>query len=253
MNAPLIGGANDDPFFAFRDELELHVEQASGRFTRWKQLLDTTNTAKSKEFKDETTALKKELLGLQSSATDLEQVLQRVQTHRSNFSHISDSELTSRQSFIREIKNDINSMKSAMSSPRTLGKIDIDARDDLMRRQSNNSKLETEMSIRTNEGFMEQQQQQQSLIMRQQDDHLDELEQGAERLGHIAKVIGTEIEEQNVMLDELQDDVSFTAGRMEAVLGKMDKMLKSNDRCQTWTILTLLGVLVLLIFLVSYS
>ena len=59
-----------------------------------------------------------------------------------------------------------------------------------------------------------------------------------------------EIEEQNRMLDDFDEDLDSTMGRMEGVLTKMDKMLKSKNRCQTYSILFLIFVLMILVILV---
>ncbi|GBG27570.1 Syntaxin-10 [Hondaea fermentalgiana] len=257
IEVPLIGSStSDDPFYAFRDELQAHVQKASKRFAQWKHLLETTDTAQNKTFQNEHASLKAELNSLQSSAADLDQVLKRVQTHRSNFAHISDGELNSRQAFMREIKNEIRSMQGSMTSAQTVGKLEADAKKDLLRRSNNNADggaLGAAAAAASNQAFIEDQQQQQLMAQRQQDEHLDELEQGASRLGHMATAIGEEIDAQNIMLDDLGDDVEAASTRLEATLSKMDKILKSNSRCQTWTILSLLGVLFVLILLVAWT
>jgi len=256
IEVPLIGSStSDDPFYAFRDELQAHVQKASTRFAQWKHLLETTDTAQNKTFQSEHASLNAELKSLQNSASDLDQVLKRVQTHRSNFSHISDGELSNRQAFMREIKNEIRSMQASMNSPQTVGKLESDAKKDLLRRSKQNSDggANAAMAAASNSAFIEDQQQLQLLAQRQQDEHLDELEQGATRLGHMATAIGEEIDSQNLMLDDLQDDVEAASTRLEATLSKMDKILKSNSRCQTWTILTLIAVLILLILLVAWT
>lgn len=254
LNAPLIGSTSDDPFYAFRDELQLKVQECSTRFFRWKNLLETSDTARSREFKEEHGALRKEISGLQSGVSDLDQVLQRVQTHRSSFAHISDEELASRQSFIREMKNEIGSMKAAMTSPQTKGKVEADQKRELLRRKQQEPDVGAGgTGGHDNASFLEGQAQQQQMLHRQQDEHLEELEHGATRLGHMAVAIGDEIDHQNIMLDEMADDVEMTSGRMDAVLGRMDKMLKTSSRCQTWTILTLMAVLFLLMILVAWT
>lgn len=249
MEVPLMH--SDDPFYAFKDELHVHVSEATNRFSKWKTLLETTDTSSNLEFKKEMGALKKELVNLQSNVNDLEQVLQRVQTHRSSFPHITDEELVKRQKFIKEIKNEVNSMKSAMNSPNTAGKIEHDKRQNLMHRsQKQNDDVNNSTS---NNSFIQDEQQQQELIMRQQDEHLDALGEGATRLGHVAVAIKEEIDEQNLMLDNLQDDMDTTSGRMDQVLGRVDKLLKTDSRWQTNTILTLILVLVVLILLVAWT
>jgi chromosome segregation ATPase len=263
LSAPLIGGGSgsgtgDDPFYVFKDELQSHVQQAAARFNQWRTLLEGTDTAVNSEFKREHVALGKELVTLQNNVSDLEQVLQRVQTHRSNFSHISDEELVKRQAFIREIKTEVAQMRQALTSPQTAGKMDADKKANLLRRGGAAGNVaggsqQQQMALHSNTSFVEDQQQQQQMILREQDEHLEALDQGAQRLGHMAVAIGEEIDQQGGMLDELQEDLDRTQGRMEAVLGRMDKMLKSNSRCQTNTILVLMGTLMVLIILVAWT
>lgn len=52
------------------------------------------------------------------------------------------------------------------------------------------------------------------------------------------------------MLDELADDLDQTESRMEHALTRMDKLLKSNNRCQTWTILMLILIATIMFFVV---
>jgi len=255
MDAPLMGGpsSSDDPYYAFRDELQLEVKKAATRFARWRNLLETVDTSSSREFKDLHASLRKELSSLQANAADLDQVVQRIQTQRSHFAQISDRELAARQASIREIKNEIDSMRSVLSSPQTQGKIESDSKKSLLQRRTNAEQEMTGISSGANADYIEDQHQQQQLIYREQDDHLDELEQGVSRLGHVATVIGEEIDNQNDMLDDLGDEIDISSGRMESTLQKMDKMLKTNSRCQTWTILSLMGVLFILILLVAWT
>ena len=262
LSAPLIGGGTtggDDPFYVFRDELQQHVAGAAGRFNQWRALLEGSDTSSNSEFKREHAALGKELVQLQSNVSDLEQVLQRVQTHRSSFAHISDEELVKRQSFIRDIKLEVSAMRAALTSPATQGKLDADKKASLLRRGGGAAgsgaagSAAQQAALHSNSSFVEEQQQQQATILRQQDEHLDALDQGAQRLGHMAVAIGEEIDQQDAMLDELAEDVERTQGRMEAVLGRMDKMLKSNSRCQTNTILVLMATLFVLVVLVAWT
>lgn len=55
------------------------------------------------------------------------------------------------------------------------------------------------------------------------------------------------------MLDELGDDLEQTDNRMEHALGRMDKLLQSNNRCQTWTILMLIFIAVVMFFFIVNS
>jgi len=65
--------------------------------------------------------------------------------------------------------------------------------------------------------------------------------------------INEELKVQNQMLNDLDRDIDEAAEKMNFVMGKLAKLLKTKDSCQIWVIIILTLVLVLLIFLVVYT
>ena len=247
-------GRMADPFYAFRDELALSVERARARFERWKTSLDS-GSAGSRKFKKEHAAFQKDLNKLLASVGDLEVVLKRIQSKRSAYAHIDDTELMKRKMAIKELKVDINMMRSKLNDKSTQQKIDEEEQKEF-RRKGRRKGQHIELSQNDGMGaggYAEEQQQRQDLLRRQQDEHLGDLEDSVGRLGVMATSINVEIEEQNRMLDEFDDDLEKAQGRMETVLVKMDKMLKTKNRCQTCTILWLIVIVIVLFFLVAYT
>lgn len=55
------------------------------------------------------------------------------------------------------------------------------------------------------------------------------------------------------MLDDLTDDVDEAQERMNFVMDRMSKLLKTKDRCQLGLIIFLMLVLVVMVFLVIYT
>lgn len=55
------------------------------------------------------------------------------------------------------------------------------------------------------------------------------------------------------MLTDLEADIDEAAEKMNFVMGKLAKLLKTKDTCQIWTVIGLTLVLVLLIFLLVYT
>lgn len=259
LNEPLIGGgatngeqASVDPFYVFKDELQARQQKISMRFQDWKGLLETTNTHKSRTFKTELDSLRKEIPSLLSNVTDLEQVVNHVSSNRAKFSHISDDELTSRVRFVNEMKQTVTHMDTAMRSQRTMAKMENDERESLLHVKEDR-RGQFESAAAAGSGFAGDQQMMQDQIMNTQDQHLDELESGLGRVRNMGEVIHTEIESQNRMLGEFGDDLTATKGRMENMLGRMDKMLKTKSRFQTYTIILLIVTALILLFLVSYT
>lgn len=96
-----------------------------------------------------------------------------------------------------------------------------------------------------NDRFIKDQHQQQSLMIRQQDANLEQLEKGVDRLHVLAKDIDKELKEQNIMLDEFGNEVDESKSKLDTVMQSLDKLLKSKDGCQIYTIviLTIIAVI----------
>mmetsp|Transcript_24140 Transcript_24140/g.47431 ORF Transcript_24140/g.47431 Transcript_24140/m.47431 type:complete len:116 (+) Transcript_24140:291-638(+) len=101
--------------------------------------------------------------------------------------------------------------------------------------------------------YYRNQQQQQQMLIRDQDEKLDELGLAAERLHHTAMTINTEIKDQQVMLNELENEVDAEAEKMNFVMKKMAKLLQTSDTKQICLVLFLFVVFLILVFLVMYT
>jgi len=250
------GGRMADPFHAFREELSMNVQRQQVRFERWQASFERGGD--SKKIKKEHSAFQKDLNALLSSVGDLEMVLKRIQSKRSEYAHISDSELMKRKMSIKELKHDINAIRSALMDKNVQARIDAqEARDFSRRKDKRKTKGQhVELSQREDDNsssYAQDARQRQDVMRREQDDHLEDLGMSVGRLGEMATSINVEIEEQNKMLDVFDEDLEKAQGRMETVLTKMDKMLKTKNRCQTCTILWLVVIVIVLFILVAYT
>ncbi|RLN51932.1 hypothetical protein BBJ29_008494 [Phytophthora kernoviae] len=90
-------------------------------------------------------------------------------------------------------------------------------------------------------------------IMQDQDKSLAGLESDITRLHGVTVEIGTEVKNQNKMLDDLTEDVEEAQERMNFVMARLSKLLKTKDKCQLGLILFLVVVLVVMVFLVVYT
>ncbi len=190
---------------------------------------------------------------MQVGVSDLEQVLQCVITRRSNFAHIDDYELNNRQHFLREIRAEVDRMRNFLSSSIATGKVERYKKQSSPQSTSNNlsSRCDDTNNLSTKNNLTINHQQKQIFMEKEQDHYLDLLNEGATRLGHVAFTIKGEVVEQNAMLDGFQNDLDSTSSRMEQVLDRVDRLLKTDSRCQTCTILILVFILIVLVILVS--
>jgi predicted RNase H-like nuclease (RuvC/YqgF family) len=100
--------------------------------------------------------------------------------------------------------------------------------------------------------FIAGQGRQQEQKIADQDNKLFELGEGVDKLGVHAKIIKTELEEQNVILGELETDMDNAGDKMNVVMASLSKLLKTKDGCQLWTIVILAVVLIILVALIIW-
>ncbi|KAH0487292.1 MAG: hypothetical protein KVP17_002588 [Porospora cf. gigantea B] len=87
----------------------------------------------------------------------------------------------------------------------------------------------------------------------QRDEQLQQLSISAQRLNKAANTINEELELQQRMLISLDEEVDLQGAQMGAVMDRMSKVFKTNNRKQLSTILWLSIGLVLLLLLVIFA
>ena len=70
--------------------------------------------------------------------------------------------------------------------------------------------------------------------------------QAVDTLGETGRAIRTELREQDVLLDHLNDEIGTAADKMNVVQATLSKLLNTKDGCQIWTIVILGLILILL-------
>eukprot|EP00389_Voromonas_pontica_P002508 GDKH01003719.1.p1 GENE.GDKH01003719.1~~GDKH01003719.1.p1 ORF type:complete len:113 (+),score=9.34 GDKH01003719.1:155-493(+) len=100
--------------------------------------------------------------------------------------------------------------------------------------------------------FFQSQEQVQQQLRSQGDEQLQELGRTADRLHNAALVVSNEIQEQQRMLSELDQEIDREAAKMNFVMGKMAKLLKTSDSKQICLVLFLIAVLAVLLVMIFY-
>merc|ERR1712217_999576 len=90
-----------------------------------------------------------------------------------------------------------------------------------------------------NDSFLRNQEQQQMQIIQQQDTALEELSKSAHRLGDTARTINVELQEQQKMLAELDEDIDKETEKLNFVMKRMGRLLKTSDHKQLCLIIGL--------------
>jgi len=171
--------------------------------------------------------------------------------NRDKFQHISNSELTQRKRFVEDMSKEISEVRASMESPSVRRKLEDD--ENKAKRTVHDESLGAVTGIeRENTHFVRGQMQETKEMIGQQDVQLDSLGQAVDRLGGMGRTINTELKEQNKMLNELDRDLDDAGEKMNFVMAKLSKLLKTKDGCQIWTIVILALVLVILVGLTIF-
>ena len=196
----LLGRSDDDPYYAFQDEITMRLSQTTNLL---RKVQSGRGSAK------EAASLAKNIRGLQANLGDLQSVVARVESQRGSFMQISDAELRDRKQTVRDMQVEVGEMAEFVLQSQQQSKhppISAPSPDVELGRMNDYAQREQE--------FIEQ----------EQDETLDAISSTLGNLQNIGLEMHEEIETQNVMLDELATDMDTLGGRMENALGRLDKL-----------------------------
>lgn len=252
-----IGGkdaSEDDPFYVFKDDLTRKLGLMEGALSTYLGIIHKTDTAvNAHEIKDSKKQIKRHIKHSESTLKDLQTIIKLVEKQRDKFANITEDELGTRVSFVTEALSQISQVKQAMNSETVKNKIAADERALAIRRAGGANLNGQSEKEKENTAFLVDNSTQAQLMMRQQDETLDDLDDAVLRVGTMADNIHLEIESQNKLLDNLDDDLQDAEERLGLVMGRLGQLLKTQNKCQLGTILTLVVVAIVLFFFVLYS
>ncbi|MEE6495848.1 hypothetical protein FKM82_002159 [Ascaphus truei] len=163
-----------------------------------------------------------------------------------------------RKGFISDTRQCVKEMKDQMTSPSVQALAERKNRQALLgegTRQGWNPEAEKYKGLdhelqTANSQYMEGQVVQQQLIMEQQDGELELVSGSIGVLKNMSQRIGSELDEQAVMLDDFSHELDTTQSRMDNVLKKLAKVSHmTSDRRQWCAIIVLLALLLVVLIL----
>lgn len=242
----------NDPFYLVRDTLEQEVRQLQLKFERWRQLLQTVNTATDVGFKTSHDEIRKDVTKTEEMCRKVKQAVMNIQMNRARFPHIDDRELANRRQFVDTLERAVTQMKDSLNSQDTRAKLEADQRKEMYQRQEQirqDAARQASAYTQANTDFMKSQQQQQTQVRREQDESLDKMGNTLDTLNQMAVTINNELEDQAKIIDDLDRGVDEAQGKMDSVIRHVEKLLQTKDRCQLMAIggLTLLFIVVAII------
>ncbi|RZF32382.1 hypothetical protein LSTR_LSTR001846 [Laodelphax striatellus] len=258
----------EDPFFVVKEEVSKALNKTRGLYRRWVGLQEDIGANLSKDELEWTkTELRNALRSIEWDLEDLEDTIGIVEKNPSKFK-IDNKELTSRKNFIEQTREEVKSMKETMNFSRGRDR-DRASRQPLLESGSSMSPVRavvggggggahgtTKYSKLHNE--MDSPQRAGGVVgagganqlLQSHDDQLEHISRSLGTLKTVSHQIGSEIDEQAVMLDDFAAELENTDSKLDSTMKKVAKVLHmSNDRRQWLAIGILSGILLLVIVL----
>ncbi|KAG6620003.1 Syntaxin 6 [Phytophthora cinnamomi] len=247
-----MAAASGDPFYVFKDELESKVSAVNQKHAKWRAVLEAKDSPAAKELPALTHQIEGAVAAADKSVKFLEETIVMVEANRAKFEHIDAAEIASRKAFVATTRKELQAVSAEISTDAVKARIRKEERK-LMQPAKSSTSFRVNGGQDRNERFLQDETQRQQQIMQEQDRSLAGLETDITRLHGVTVEISNEVNKQNKMLDDLTDDVEEAQERMNFVMGRLSKLLKTKDKCQLGLILFLVAVLVVMIFLVIYT
>ncbi|ETN02064.1 hypothetical protein, variant 2 [Phytophthora nicotianae INRA-310] len=225
---PSMAAASGDPFYVFKDELESKVSAVNQKHAKWRAILDAKDSPAAKELPALTHQIESAVSTAEKSVKFLEETIVMVEANRTKFEHIDAAEIASRKAFVATTRKELQAVSAEISTDAVKTRIRKEERKLMQSAKSSTSFRSNLTGQERNEHFLEEETQRQQQIMQEQDQSLAGLHSDITRLHGVTVEISSEVKSQNKMLDDLTDDVEEAQERMNFVMGRLSKMLKTK-------------------------
>ncbi|XP_029473618.1 syntaxin-6 isoform X2 [Rhinatrema bivittatum] len=249
----------EDPFFVVKGEVQKAVNTAQGLFQRWTDLLQDPTAATREEVDWTTNELRNNLRSIEWDLEDLDETISIVEANPRKF-NLDALELSKRKAFITSTRQIVKEMKDQMSSPSVQALAERKNRQALLgestgpswnSRTDKYTRLDQELHS-ANSHFIEEQQSQQQLIVEQQDEQLELVSGSIGVLKNMSQRIGTELDEQAVMLDDFSHELDSTQSRLDNVMKKLAKVSHMTSDRRQWCAIIMLFVILLVVLILFF-
>jgi len=230
------GGDHDDPFYQVKDEVQNAADTAEAIFTRWQELLKSTNTAENDEFDWTTQELIENLKTIEQDLEALDETVCIVEKNMDRFS-LDSRDIDQRKRFIVDTRTRIQSIRGAIDHPNTHEKMEQDKRKALILSGASSAAQDLRGNLIIDDEKNEQQQ-----LMADQDDIMGEIGQSVDRLNESALVINEELKSQNTLLEDTNKNAADLLDRVKVSSKKLTDLLESStsttQKCGMMVLLT---------------
>lgn len=238
-----------DPYYVAKEEVEDAILRVREMHGEWNRLLRSENTARSTRFQHLHSEIAGDLRQLDFDLQDITETIRMVEENRGRF-QIDDAEIASRKGFVTTSRAIVRELQDSVKGASTQAKLEEDKRQLLT---AGASASRSNHVARDNDAFLARERRSQTQLVKQQDDTLEQIASSAQRLQGAASAISVELKEQAKMLDELDDDIDRETEKLNFVMKRIGRLMKTGDSKQLCLIIGLFTLMVVLIFLIINS
>ncbi|KAL7413481.1 t-SNARE [Mrakia frigida] len=241
-----------DPFFDVKYELESTLSSLPSLLSTYTRLLSQSSSSskppspsQSRELNSARDELRGTLGALDADIEDLEESVRVVESVGGMYG-LDEEEIRSRRKFVREVKGRVEAIRRSIQTgnPST-------GPSSSRRPPPSHAYRDEESSLGEPNDVESWEREEQMALMDNQDQTLSLISGTLSTLHGQASLMGREVGDQNVMLEDLSGHVDSTEGRLNKAMKKMgDFMRKSEEKGSGWCILLLIVLLIILLMAV---
>lgn len=252
----------EDPFVVVKDEVTKALNRTRGLFQLWQQQQQQAVTFSKDDINKTATDLKNSIRSIEWDLEDLEDTIAIVEKNPARF-RLTNLEVSQRRCFVQQTREKVKNIKSKIQGMRGQD-FDHSSRKPLLENTSpvrsapkNSNSGYVRLPIEGDQDYgddddreVHNAMKQQSSLVKQQDDQLVLISGSVGTLKSMSRRIGSELDEQALILDDMGHEMETAENKMDSTLKKMAKVLRmSNDRRQWIAIGVLTGLMIIIIIL----
>eukprot|EP00299_Pterocystis_sp_00344_P007755 c2661_g1_i1.p1 GENE.c2661_g1_i1~~c2661_g1_i1.p1 ORF type:complete len:244 (-),score=63.65 c2661_g1_i1:55-786(-) len=216
-----------DPFPIAKEEVQSSVNDVKAYYLRWTQLSKQRSAKEEEEYIWTRNELLQAIQNIEWDLADMTKAVNAIGQNKNL--KIEPDEIAARRKFISDVRAEVTKYKSEVEkAPTTTPRQE---RERLIQETATGKNTFAAIAAeKMNQDFIDDNMKQQDQLVREQDKDLEVLGDTVVRLGHLGLAINDELDRQKQMLDEMDEEVDRTQGRLSTAMSKVKVMLESSDK-----------------------
>lgn len=229
---------SEDPYYEVRDGVKQQIDGIKTSHTRLQDMVRSADSSAT-QIKEVRRNLVMDIRAVDKDFKVLKASVGAIEKDRAHFANIKEAEFEARKAFVNEVSKTLKIVKAGVESEAVKRKMDEDASKAKYSAANENYAALSAGIEKNNSRFIENQQLQAKEMINMQDEALEALGQGVDRLNDLGSAINVELKDQEKMLGGLSGDMDEAEGKMNMVNHYLKKLLNTKDSCQYGTIVVL--------------